>query len=242
MNNTYHMQDPTVFYNKEDLWTVAREVYAGNDQPTEPYYVTMSLEDQEEQEFVLIQPFTPANKQNMVGWMAARCDGEHYGKLLLYKFPKQELIYGPLQIEARIDQEPTISSQLSLWSQRGSRVIRGNLLVIPIGDSLLYVEPLYLQAETGQLPELKRVIVAFGEQVTMADTLDEALASVGEAPAVAAEEEEVGELTEVHDLAVSALEHYEQAQEYLQQGDWAGYGAELEAMRQDLENLVEASP
>lgn len=242
MNNTYHMQDPTVFYNKEDLWTVAHEVYEGNDQPTEPYYVTMSLEDQEEQEFVLIQPFTPANKQNMVGWMAARCDGEHYGKLLLYKFPKQELIYGPLQIEARIDQEPTISSQLSLWSQRGSRVIRGNLLVIPIGNSLLYVEPLYLQAETGQLPELKRVIVAFGEQVTMADTLDEALASIGGAPAVAGEEEEAEEPTEVHDLAVSALDHYEQAQEYLQQGDWAGYGAELEAMRQDLESLVEASP
>ncbi len=241
MNNTYHMQDPTVFYNKEDQWAVAHEMYAGNDQLMEPYYVTMSLEGEDREEFILIQPFTPANKQNMVGWMAARSDGEHYGKLLLYKFPKQELVYGPLQIEARIDQEPAISGQLSLWHQRGSRVIRGNLLVIPIGNSLLYVEPLYLQAETGQLPELKRVIVASGEQVLMADTLDEALASIGGAPVVMVEEEPVEEVVGARDLALSALEHYERAQEYLREGDWAGYGAELEAMRRDLEDLVEAT-
>ncbi len=241
MNNTYHMGDPTVFYNKEDQWAVAHEMYAGDDQLMEPYYVTMSLEGEDQEEFILIQPFTPANKQNMVAWMAARSDGEHYGKLLLYKFHKQELIYGPLQIEARIDQDPTISGQLSLWHQRGSRVIRGNLLVIPIGNSLLYVEPLYLQAETGQLPELKRVIVASGEHVVMADTLHEALASVGGAPIVTVEEEAVEEPGEAHDLALSALEHYERAQGYLGQGDWAGYGAELEAMRRDLESLVEAT-
>ncbi len=241
MNNTYHMRDPTVFYNKEDQWAVAHEMYAGNDQLMEPYYVTMSLEGEDQEEFILIQPFTPANKQNMVGWMAARSDGEHYGKLLLYKFPKQELVYGPLQIEARIDQEPAISGQLSLWHQRGSRVIRGNLLVIPIGNSLLYVEPLYLQAETGQLPELKRVIVASGEQVLMADTLDEALASIGGAPVVMVEEEPVEEVVGARDLALSALEHYERAQEYLREGDWAGYGAELEAMRRDLEDLIEAT-
>jgi uncharacterized membrane protein (UPF0182 family) len=240
MNNTYHMQDPTVFYNKEDLWAVAHELYAGNDQTMEPYYVTMKLPGQEQEEFVLIQPFTPANKQNMVAWMAARSDGEHYGKLLLYKFPKQELIYGPLQIEARIDQEPNISGQLSLWHQRGSQVIRGNLLVIPIGNSLLYVEPLYLQAETGRLPELKRVIVASGERVLMADTLEDALADIGGVPVVAVEPEVGGEV-DAHELAQSALEHYQEAQERLQQGDWAGYGAELEAMRRDLENLVEAT-
>ncbi len=238
MNNTYHMRDPTVFYNKEDQWAVAHEMYAGNDQLMEPYYVIMSLEAGDQEEFILIQPFTPANRQNMVAWMAARSDGEHYGKLLLYKFPKQELIYGPLQIEARIDQEPAISGQLSLWHQRGSRVIRGNLLVIPIGNSLLYVEPLYLQAETGQLPELKRVIVASGEQVIMGNTLAEALVSIGGAPTVTVEEEPV-EAAGVHDLALSALEHYERAQEYLQEGDWAGYGTELEAMRRDLEGLVE---
>lgn len=240
MNNTYHMRDPTVFYNKEDQWAVAHEMYAGNDQLMEPYYVIMSLEGEKQEEFILIQPFTPVNKQNMAGWMAARSDGDHYGKLLLYKFPKQELIYGPLQIEARIDQDPAISGQLSLWHQRGSRVIRGNLLVIPIGNSLLYVEPLYLQAETSQLPELKRVIVASGERVAMADTLGQALASIGGAPVVTVEEP-VEQTLDVQDLALSALEHYERAQEYLQEGDWAGYGAELEAMRRDLEDLIEAT-
>jgi uncharacterized membrane protein (UPF0182 family) len=242
MNNTYHMQNPTVFYNKEDLWEIAHEIYIGNEQPTEPYYVTMALPGEDSEEFVLIQPFTPANRQNMVAWMAGRSDGEHYGELVLYKFPKQELIYGPLQIEARIDQEPSISSQLSLWAQRGSQVIRGNLLVIPINQSLLYVEPLYLQAETGSLPELRRVIVASGEQVIMDDSLDEALAALGGAPVTPPPEPEVpGEEREISELAASALEHYEQAQLYLQQGDWAGYGAELEAMRRDLQELVGAT-
>jgi len=244
MNNTYHMQDPTVFYNKEDLWTVAHEIYAGSDQPMEPYYVTMKLSGEESEEFILMQPFTPAGKQNMVAWLTARSDGEHYGKLLLYKFPKQELIYGPLQIEARIDQDPEISGQLSLWRQRGSQVIRGNLLVIPIGNSLLYVEPLYLQAETGRMPELKRVIAASGERVVMANTLEEALVTIGGASPVTEEGEEVEEGVEpagLHDLALSALEHYERAQEYLQEGNWAGYGAELEAMGRDLEKLEEAS-
>jgi uncharacterized membrane protein (UPF0182 family) len=242
MNNTYHMQDPTVFYNKEDLWTVAYEVYAGNEQRMEPYYVIMSLPDQEIQEFVLIQPFTPANKQNMVAWLAARSDGEHYGKLLLYKFPKQELVYGPLQIEARVDQEPIISSQLSLWNQRGSQVIRGNLLVIPIEHSLLYVEPIYLQAETGQLPELKRVIVVSGDRIMMANTLDEALGSLIGAPVTPPPQPvEPTEPSNVHDLALSAMQHYEQAEEYLQQGNWGGYGAELEAMQSDLEALLEAT-
>ncbi|HJX38662.1 MAG TPA: UPF0182 family protein [Anaerolineae bacterium] len=242
MNNTYHMQNPTVFYNKEDLWAAAHDVSGGTEQAMEPYYVIMRLPGQEMQEFVLIQPFTPANKQNMVAWMAARCDGENYGKLLLYKFNKQELVYGPLQIEARIDQEPVISSQLSLWNQRGSQVIRGNLLVIPIEHSLLYVEPLYLQAETGQLPELKRVIVASGDRIIMTTTLDEALASFGGAPVTPPpEEEEPTEPSNAHDLALSAMEHYAQAQEYLQQGDWAGYGAELEAMQNDLQALLEAT-
>ncbi len=242
MNNTYHMQDPTVFYNKEDLWEVAHEVYSGNEQLMEPYYVTLVLPDAEEEEFMLILPFTPANKQNMVAWMAARSDGENYGKLLLYKFPKQGLVYGPLQIEARIDQEPAISGQLSLWAQRGSQVIRGNLLVIPIDHSLLYVEPLYLQAETSRLPELKRVIVASGERVLMAESLDAALSGLeGTSVVGAPPPAPATEAPDVHDLALSAMEHYQQAQQYLQAGDWAGYGAELEAMQSDLEALVEST-
>jgi uncharacterized membrane protein (UPF0182 family) len=244
MNNSYHMQDPTVFYNKEDLWAVAHEVYAGSEQLMEPYYVTMRLPDAQEEEFILILPFTPANKQNMVAWMAARSDGQNYGELLLYKFPKQELVYGPLQIEARIDQEPAISGQLSLWHQRGSQVIRGNLLVIPIDHSLLYVEPLYLQAETSRLPELKRVIVASGERVLMAESLDAALVDFGGTSVVSPPPTPPTPPTEspgVHNLALSAMEHYERAQQYLQGGDWAGYGAELEAMQRDLEALVEST-
>jgi uncharacterized membrane protein (UPF0182 family) len=242
MNNTYHMQNPTVFYNKEDLWAAASDMSGGSEQAMEPYYVTMNLPGQENQEFMLIRPFTPANKQNMVAWMAARSDGEFYGDLVLYKFPKQGLVYGPLQIEARIDQEPAISSQLSLWNQRGSQVIRGNLLVIPIEHSLLYVEPLYLQAESGQLPELKRVIVASGDHIVMASTLDEALASFGGAPVTPPSEEvQPTEPSNAHDLALSAMQHYQKAQQYLQEGDWAGYGAELDAMQNDLQALVEAT-
>ena len=247
MNNTYHMQDPTVFYNKEDLWAVAHEMYAGNEQPMEPYYVIMRLPGLQEEEFILIQPFTPANKQNMVAWMAARADGEQYGKLLLYKFPKQELVYGPLQIEARIDQEPAISGQLSLWHQRGSQVIRGNLLIIPIDHSLLYVEPLYIQAETGRLPELKRVIVSSGDRVIMGESLELALAGLDREPTAPPDEtappEEPAppETRGIHELALSAMEHYEQARQYLQQGDWAGYGSELEAVQRDLEALAAAT-
>ncbi len=244
---TYHMKDPNVFYNKEDVWALPAEVYQGDQLPMEPYYVIMRLVGEEQEEFVLILPFTPAGKNNLIAWMAARCDGEHYGELVVYKFPKQELVYGPLQIEARIDQDPTISAQLSLWNQRGSRVIRGNLLVIPLGDSLVYFEPLYLQAEASQLPELKRVIVAFGEKVAMEETLDEALQAVfGGGPAIAREGEplttEGGEGGAVSpalaDLIRAARQHYDAAQEALRQGDWATYGQELEALKEVLNEMA----
>jgi len=175
---TYHMRDVNVFYNKEDLWQVPNENFSGNTQPVEPYYVTLRLPDNTDDEFVLIQPFTPNNKDNLIAWMAARSDGENYGQLVTYRFPKQELIFGPLQIEGRIDQNPEISAQITLWDQGGSEVIRGNLLVLPIGNSLLYVEPLYLRAENGQIPELKRVILASGTTIVMEETLGEALVSL----------------------------------------------------------------
>jgi hypothetical protein len=177
---TYHMRDVNVFYNKEDLWQLPNENIGGKMQPVEPYYVMLKLPGAEEIEFVLIQPFTPNNKDNLIAWMAARSDGEHYGQLVTYRFPKQELIFGPLQIEGRIDQVPEISSQITLWDQGGSQVIRGNLLVLPIDNSLLYVEPLFLQADTGQIPELKRVIVASGDKVVMRETLAGALAGLFE--------------------------------------------------------------
>jgi hypothetical protein len=182
----YHMEDEQVFYNQEDLWEIAREVFETDQQPIEPYYVIMSLPDEEDTEFLLIEPYTPAGKDNMIAWLAARSDPPNYGELVAYELPKQELVFGPLQIEARIDQDPEISAQMSLWNQRGSRVIRGNLIVIPMGSSFLYIEPLYLLADTSELPELKRVIVASGDRLAMRETLSEALLALVQAgPSVA---------------------------------------------------------
>jgi len=174
--NTYHMDNVKVFYNKEDAWQIPSEVYGtGQQVPVDPYYIIIKLPGEAKEEFVLMRSVTPIRKDNMVAWLAARSDGDHYGELLLYKFPKEKLIYGPLQIEAKFDQDAVISQQLTLWSQQGSRVTRGNLLVIPIEDSILYIEPLYIQAETGQLPELKRVLVSDGERVVMEEDLESAL-------------------------------------------------------------------
>jgi uncharacterized protein len=183
MYAVYHMRDTQVFYNKEDLWSIPVRHGAGPDRPMEPYYLILRLPGEPKEEFVLLIPFNPSRKDNLSAWLAARSDPPHYGKLVVYNFPKQKLIYGPRQIEARIDQDSFISQQLSLWNQRGSQVIRGNLLVIPIERSLLYVEPLYIAAEKGQLPELKRVIVGFGDRIAMEETLDGAIARVFGGPA-----------------------------------------------------------
>ncbi|MBI4197642.1 MAG: UPF0182 family protein [Chloroflexi bacterium] len=174
----YHMRDATQFFNKEDQWSIPIEVFADRQQRVVPYYVIMRLPEANTSEFVLILPFTPADKPNMVAWLAARMDGEHYGKLLSFKFPRGAQIDGPIQIEARIDNDTLISQQFTLWNQVGSRVIRGNLLVIPLGDSVLYVEPIYLQAANVPLPELKRVILGTSKRVVMEPTLDIALNSL----------------------------------------------------------------
>ncbi len=178
----YHMTDPQTFYNKEDVWEIPTEMYAGEEKRVVPYYVMMVLPGETEEEFVLLQPFTPRTKQNMVSWMAARMDGDRYGDLLLIAFPKDKLVYGPSQIEARISNDPVISAQITLWDQAGSDVIRGNLLVIPVEDSLVYVEPLYLQAEQGAIPELARVIVAYGDYVVMESDLKTALKTIFSGP------------------------------------------------------------
>src|SRR2546428_76959 len=189
MYAVYHMRDTQVFYNKEDLWSVPVRSVDGRERAMEPYYLILRLPGEPKEEFVLLIPFNPSKKDNLSAWLAARSDPPHYGKLVVYNFPKQKLIYGPRQIEARIDQDSFISQQLSLWNQRGSQVIRGNLLVIPIERSLVYVEPLYIAAEKGQLPELKRVIVGFGDRIAMEETLDGAMARVfgGPAPRAGAE-------------------------------------------------------
>jgi uncharacterized protein len=230
----YHMQDPQVFYNKEDLWAIPTKTVPGGEEGMEPYYTIMKLPGEHAEEFILLMPFTPRNKDNMSAWMAARCDDANYGKVIVYNFPKQKLVYGPRQIEARIDQDTEISKQLSLWNQGGSQVIRGSLLAIPIEKSILYVESLYLAAEKGQLPELKRVIVAFGNSIAMEQNLDLALqklfggeveqeqAAVAAAPAGAVQTD--------RQMAIEALSHYRKSQELLRQGNWAGYGEELKKM------------
>lgn len=176
--SVYHMTEPQIFYNKEDVWQIATETYAGKETTVKPYYLVMVLPGESKEEFVLLQPFTPRTKQNMVSWMAARMDGDKYGRLTVIAFPKDKLVFGPAQVEARINNDPLISSQLTLWDQAGSEVIRGNLLVIPVEDSLVYVEPLYLQAESGAIPELTRVIVAYGDVVVMEPDLKSALEAV----------------------------------------------------------------
>jgi len=266
----YHMTDVQVFYNQEDLWEIAQVIFEGDrEQDIEPYYVVFNLPHEDEPEFLLIEPYTPANRNNMIAWMAARNDPPHYGELVVYELPKQELIFGPLQVEARIDQDSEISAQLSLWNQRGSSVIRGNLLVLPMNGSFLYVEPIYLQAESSQFPELTRIIAASGERLVMRETLGEALAALIEGapsvdtivtePPVTETEEGVSEPGEtepgataepptpiplatdatVEELIRAANDHFEAAETAQQNGDWATYGRELEALRQVLEQLME---
>jgi uncharacterized membrane protein (UPF0182 family) len=175
---TYHMTDPQVFYNREDQWRAPNEIYGDEAQEVEPYYLIMRLPEEEQEEFILLRPFTPAQRNNLVAWLAASSDGDRYGQKLLYRFPKQELVFGPEQIEARINQDPAISQRISLWNTQGSRAQQGNLLVIPIERSLLYVEPLYLEAKQNSLPTLTRVILVFGNRIAMAENLGDALAAV----------------------------------------------------------------
>ncbi|MBZ8180394.1 UPF0182 family protein [Oscillatoria salina] len=174
----YHMRDPQVFYNREDQWQIPEEIYGTESQPIEPYYLIMKLPTETSEEFILLHPYTPTQRNNLIAWLAGRSDGENYGKLLLYQFPKQKLVYGPEQIEALINQDPVISQRISLWNRQGSRAIQGNLLVIPIEQSLLYVEPLYLEAEENSLPTLVRVIVVYENRIIMAETLEEALEGI----------------------------------------------------------------
>jgi hypothetical protein len=176
----YHITDPDVFFIGEDVWNIPTERFGSQEQPVEPYYVLMTLPNEdldapEQLEFALIMPFTPRTRQNTVAWLAGRSDGEQYGTLRAYRFPTDDLVFGPAQIEARIDQNPGISQQIALWDQSGSQVIRGNLLMIPIGQSFLFVEPIYLQAENSRLPELVRVVVANGNAIAMEPTFDRAL-------------------------------------------------------------------
>lgn len=239
MLRTYHMTDPRQFYNKEDEWDFPKETYNEGSQEMVPYYLIMRLPGETKEEMVLLLPFVPHNRQNMISWFAARMDGEKYGELINFVFPSGKLIYGPEQIEGRIEQDPTISQQLSLWRQKGSQVIRGNLLVIPIEGAIIYVEPLYLQAEHLRIPQIKRVIVAYGQQVVMEHTLEAALERIftGAPPSKVEEEKPVtGDLS---DISQTALELYEKAVEAQRAGNWAQYGEYLKQLGEVLKNLTE---
>jgi len=241
--STYHMRDPVVFYNKEDLWNIPNENYAGSSIKMEPYYITSKLPGNSDLEFILMLPFTPANRNNMISWIAGRSDGENYGELVEYQFPKDTLVFGPSQIESRIDQDAEISQQLSLWSQRGSRVIRGNLIVYPIENSILYVEPIYLQAEASEIPEMKRVVVSYAGQIEMDVTLEGALAKIfGQAQEEdTAEEVPAGEQPvlpeDMQGLASRAYQLFQEAQEAQRQGNWQQYGEKLEELNEVLNQL-----
>ena len=265
----YHTQSPKVFFQREDVWNVALQevVDEQNKKQTrtiDPYYVLIQLPDEgTAAEFALIVPFTPANRNNMIGWMAGRSDGDNYGKLLVYNFPESRVIDGPMQIEARIDQNPQLSSMFSLWNQQGSRVVRGHLLVIPIGRSLLYVEPVYLKSERSPMPELRLVVLAIQERIGFAPTFNEAMTHLFGEAATATPEAKPGATPpkptpdtaakpaasppagdNVQQLIQRAIQEFEEYQRLTAQGKLAEAGQKLEQHKRTLEELrrVSAKP
>src|SRR6266576_251375 len=240
---TYHMAEPDVFYHREDQWQ--KPVLSRPGERPDPFlrHIVMRLPEERQAEFILMVPFTPRGKDNLASWMVARNDGEHYGQLVVYRFPKQSLVYGPAQIVNRINQDPDISRQISLWDQHGSEVIRGNLLVIPIEESLIYVQPIYLRAEGGGIPELKRVVVAYQNEVVMEETLEAGLARLfGGAREPAAAAPELSRAVRpadgrAVDLTSQAVQLYQSALAAQRAGDWARYGAELTRLGEVLRQL-----
>lgn len=235
---TFHMTDPQVFYNREDLWDSPKEQYGGQELAMDPYYILMKLPGSDRLEYLLMTPFTPQNRDNMIAWVAARCDFPEYGKMIFYELPKEKLIYGPNQIEAMIDQNTTISQQLTLWDQKGSQVIRGKLVVIPIENSFLYVVPLYLKARGTNFPQLKRVIAITADRISMEPTLDGALADLfgaqqvrtSGAPIAAAAQK----TPQIQPQLDQARQQLAAAQRALQQGDWAAFGKAMQSLSQSL--------
>jgi uncharacterized membrane protein (UPF0182 family) len=264
----YHTQNPKVFFQREDVWNVAQQISLDDQNrkqvtAIDPYFVLMQLPgEQIRNEFVLILPFTPASRNNMIGWMAGRCDGDNYGKLLIYNFPKSRLIDGPLQIEARIDQNAQLSSQFTLWNQQGSHVLRGHLLVIPIGKSLLYVEPVYLKAESSPMPELRLVVLAIQDRLGYGKTFDEAMTNLfgetgtpaeqkpGEQPAKPAETPAAPGATpgasptprqDAQQLINKAVQELEDYQRLTSQGKLGEAGQKLEQHKRTMEELKRIS-
>jgi uncharacterized protein len=251
---TYHMTNPAVFYNKEDQWEAPVVDSSGESQRMAPYYAMMKLPGEQEAEFIQMLPFTPRRRDNLASWMVARSDGEHYGKLQVFQFPKQTLVFGPQQVVARINQDQVISPQITLWNQQGSQVIQGTLMVIPIEGSLIYVRPLYLRAQAGRIPELTRVIVAYQNRIVMEPTLDLAMARLfGQSDREAAPAKP-GETAVVppaagtrppagfdaatwERLAMEARDTYRRAVDAQRAGDWAKYGDEIKKLGELLDRM-----
>jgi hypothetical protein len=230
---TFHMDNAKTFYNREDVWEIPQEILEDTRVEMEPYYVILTLPENNESEFLLMFPFTPKGRDNIIAWMAARSDNE-YGELRLYEFPKGQLIYGPMQIEARIDQDPEISQLFTLWGQVGSKVIRGNLLVIPIENSILYIEPVYLRAENAQIPELIGVIVVYKDVLVMRPTLDEALIAVF---GKEVKPERIVEEESMQDLVELSVELYNRALEEAKVGNWSEFGEAIKRLGEVLSKL-----
>jgi uncharacterized protein len=238
---TYHMRDPQAFYNKEDLWDIARTVQGSKPEPVTPTYVVASLPGEDQAEFLLITSFTPRNKDNMIGLMVARCDGDHLGELVVLQLSKQELIFGAMQIGARINQDQTISKDLTLWNQQGSQVLRGQTLVLPVGNTFLYVEPLYIQASEARMPQLKKVVLAIGNTLIYRDTYEQALAELNalmQGGVADQAKQSIAALSPPSAAAGPAFdrlrelvqEHLRRARELAAQGKWAESGKELDAI------------
>ncbi|MBI2622139.1 UPF0182 family protein, partial [Candidatus Microgenomates bacterium] len=249
---TYHMDDPQIFYNKEDQWEIPaistsnKEQTGGRGESMAPRHLIMKLPGEKAEEYILMLPFTPRAKDNLSAWMVARNDGGQYGKLVVYRFPKDKLVFGPKQVIGRINQDAEVSRQISLWDQRGSQVIQGPLLVIPIEESLVYVRPLYLKAEAGKIPELKRVIVAYENKIAMEETLEAGLAKIfgtaegGQAKpsGVSARIAPTGEADMTKEgLLQQATQSYEAAIRAQREGDWGRYGEEIKRLGEILSKL-----
>jgi uncharacterized membrane protein (UPF0182 family) len=256
MYATYHMTDPGTFYQREDQWEVPiiDETVERGGAAMQPYYTIMRLPGEQEAEFIQMLPFTPRRKDNLAAWLVARSDGEHYGRLRVFEFPKQSLIYGPKQIVGRISQDQTISPQITLWNQQGSQVIWGTMMVIPIGESLIYVRPLYLRAQGGRIPELTRVIVAYEDRIVMEPTLEASIARLfgGQPPPAAPPAPDTTLTTTTPppaatppaaaagaspELAIAARAHYDRAIAAQRAGDWAKYGEEIRALGDVLDRM-----
>jgi len=247
---TYHMLDPQAFYNKEDVWDLPRYVSATDNrpEPVSPTYVVATLPNEDKPEFLLLTPFTPRTKDNLIGLMLARCDGEHLGEIVVLQLSKQELIFGPMQIAARINQDQTISKDLTLWNQQGSQVLRTQTLVLPVGDTFLYVDPIYIQATEARMPQLKKVVLAVGNRLIYTDTYDQALAQLSEGgpaavvqaakstqPGVAAAATPAAPATGGGaDRRIESIRnHLRRYRELSAQGKWAEAGRELEAIENE---------